>query len=351
METKEQRKRKGRLLLAMPLLVMPFLALGFHAAGGGGVKGSVEVQVAKGINANLPDAEFKLEEPQDKMGFYAKAGKEADTAEGIGMERQLGLSSGAHPMTMEINQKLAALNREINAPVAVAETKFGAKVGLGRQSASLEEDVDRLEQLMLLMQQEKGKDPEVEQLNSLMEKILDVQNPGRVLQRGTVEGKRGVRSERFSAIRAEIDGGQKVVSGASVRLRLLDSVTLAGVVIPKGQLLYGLCKVTNQRLLLDVKNIRMGSLIVPCNLSVYGLDGMVGIDAPDAVFRESVGMGAGDVIGGLQVYGLDGVEAQVAGAGINAAKSLLSRKAKVVRVKLKSGLPLLLRDNDSLGAQ
>jgi len=72
---------------------------------------------------------------------------------------------------------------------------------------------------------------------------------------------------------------------------------------------------------------------------------MPGLWAPDAVFGDVASAGAVDALGGISVYGMDGISAQVAGAGIDAAKSLFSRKVRVVRVKLKSGEKVLLRNN------
>ena len=63
------KKDKRKQLLIIPLLIIPFLALGFYAMGGG--KGR-DADLQKGhreINADLPDAAFKKEEPTDKMGF------------------------------------------------------------------------------------------------------------------------------------------------------------------------------------------------------------------------------------------------------------------------------------------
>ena len=198
------------------------------------------------------------------------------------------------------------------------------------------------------MQEGKQKDPEMEQMNSVLEKILDIQNPVRAQAKVLGKIYAGQDLEKFSAITAVIDGNQKVVQGASVKLRLTDSVLLSGVLIPKGHLLFGLCKITNQRLLLDIKNVRLGSQIIPVDLSVYSLDGMPGIDAPDAVFRDAAGIGAADGISGVSVYGMEGIGGELAGAGIDAAKSLLSRKVRVVKVKLKADLPVLLRVNRQL---
>ncbi|TKC04343.1 conjugative transposon protein TraM [Pedobacter frigoris] len=347
METIKKTRDKRKILLVLPLMLLPFMALAFYAMGGG--RGEIiDTKLAsKGINTALPDANFKAEEPVDKMGFYAKAGKDTSAENGVsGIAGKLGFGA-EDQKTSEINAKLEALNREINSPVApTVEAK--AKVNSGSGSASISADVDRLEQMMKSMQEGKQKDPEMEQMNSVLEKILDIQNPIRAQQKVLGRIYSGQDLEKFSAITAVIDGNQKVVQGASVKLRLTDSVLLSGIIIPKGHLLFGLCKITNQRLLLDIKNVRLGSQIIPVDLSVYSLDGMPGIDAPDAVFRDAAGMGAADGISGVSVYGLEGVGGELAGAGIDAAKSLLSRKVRIVKVKLKAGFPVLLRVNRQL---
>ena len=346
METRTRDKRK--ILLVLPLLVMPFLALAFYAAGGG--KGSSdEVVASKGINTALPDANFKTEEPVDKMGFYAKGEKDTTSSRGIsGLAGKMGFGSNVeNEKTAEINAKLAQLNKEINSPPA--------DVGSGRSSASSEGaknsgasiagDVDRLEMLMKSMKADKGSDPEMEQMNAMLEKLLDIQNPARAQQKvvSKIYGEEAGRE--FLAVPAEIASGGKVVQGSTIGLRLLDSVVLNNVLVPKGHEVFGLCRLVNQRLLLDIKSIRLKELIIPVELTMYGLDGMPGLEARDAVFGDVASGGAVDAVGGISVYGLDGIGGQVAGAGIDAAKSLFSRKVRVVRVKLKAGEKVLLRNN------
>ncbi|MFC4213372.1 conjugative transposon protein TraM [Pedobacter lithocola] len=348
METNKKTRDKREILLVVPLMFMPFMALAFYAMGGGsGVKINAAL-ASKGINTTLPDASFKADEPVDKMGFYAKAGKDTSIdTNGTSIADKLGNLGDADLKTMEINSKLAALNREINAPVVGApETKV--KRGLEAGASTMKSDVDRLELLMKSMQDEKQRDPEMDQMNNVLDKILDIQNPARAQQKVLGKIYSGQHSEKFSAITALVDGSQNVVQGGSVKLKLTDSILLSGIVIPKGHLLFGLCRIVNQRLLLDIKNIRLGNQIIPVDLSVYSLDGMPGIDAPDAVFRDVAGSGAEDAIGGVQIYGLDGIGGQVAGAGIDAARSLLSKKVRVVKVRLKGDFPVLLRVNKEL---
>jgi hypothetical protein len=346
METKTRDKRK--ILLVLPLFVMPFLALAFYAGGGG--RGSADSVVAsKGINTALPDANFKTEEPVDKMGFYAKGEKDTSGSNGIsGLAGKMGFGGTVeNEKTAEISAKLAALNKEINsAPADIGGGKSTASSQAPKNnSGNISGDVDRLEMLMKSMKADKGSDPEMEQMNAMLEKLLDIQNPARAQQKviGKIYGE-GIEKE-FLAVPAEIASSGKVVQGSTIRLKLLDSVVLKNIIVPKGHEVFGLCRLVNQRLLLDIKSIRLKELIIPVELTMYGLDGMPGLEAKDAVFGDVASGGAVDAVGGISVYGLDGIGGQVAGAGIDAAKSLFSRKVRVVRVKLKAGEKVLLRNN------
>lgn len=347
METKTRDKRK--IILVLPLLVMPFLALAFYAGGGG--RGSSDgVVISKGINTALPDANFKTEEePVDKMGFYARREKDTSGSNGVsGMTEKMGFNGGADDhKTAEINAKLAQLNKEMNSPpVELGDGKSSASSQApNKNDEGMRTDVDRLELLMKSMKAEKGSDPEMEQMNAMLEKLLDIQNPARAQQKVVSKIYGDGAEKEFLAVPAELADGGKVVQGSTIRLRLLDSVVLKNVVIPKGHFVFGLCRLVNQRLLLDIKSIRLGELIIPVELTMYGMDGMPGLSAPDAVFGDVASGGAVDAVGGISVYGMDGVAGQVAGAGIDAAKSLFSRKVRVVRVKLKSGDKVLLRNN------
>lgn len=345
METRTNDGRK--ILLFLPLLVLPFLALGFYAGGGGRAKGSAS-PTAKGISTALPDASFKVAEPVDKMGFYARGEKDTARSNGIwAMGEKLGMGRlDADEKTLEINAKLAALDREINLPpngsstAALDQTRYQ-----GTGQAGISQDVDRLEALMDAMKADKGSDPEMEQLNGLLEKMLDIQQPLRRGQKAAGPGSEEMLEKEFLALPAELADGGKVLQGATVRLRLLDSVRLKNVSVPKGHYVFGRCRLVNQRLLLDIKNIRLGEMIIPVELTMYSLDGMPGISAPQAVFSEVAGEGAADAGSGISLYGVDGIAGQVAGAGIDAAKKLFSRKMRAVKVRLKAGEKVLLRNN------
>lgn len=341
-----QEKNTRKLLLALPLLVLPFLSLGFYALGGGNGDRSAEALTAKpGINTSLPDAAFKKEDPQSKLSLYELAGREQkpDSLPASVTGQAFGSANVPDPNEQRINEKLAQISTEVNRPVPSVD--YGTRYSGAAHNNNMTGDVDRLEKLMRTMQEGKTEDPEIKQLSEMMDKIIAIQNPESVAAK-TVKPVGGEGDTKFKAIPAQIVEKQKAVQGATIKLRLQDTVTLYGYLIPKGHEIFGTCRITNQRLLLDIKNIRLGTSIIPVDLSVYSLDGMPGLYAPEAELADAAGSGADDAVRSIGMYGMDNsIASQVAGAGIDAAKSLFSKKIKKIKVKLESGQPVLLRNN------
>jgi Conjugative transposon, TraM len=349
MKTKLKRDKR-RVLLFIPILIWPFMALGFYAMGGGSGNELLSKPSA-GINTNLPNASFSTDTPKTKADYYQQADRNSSNKEdnGIaGIAGQLGFSDvngrGGYQdeQTKQINEKLEALNMEINKP----EPLHGQpKTVANTQSSTIKNDVDRLEALMKTMQDNKSEDPEMAQLNTMMQNILDIQHPERISQRIQFAQSLSPDSQ-FRATPAIIVDNQKAVQGATVKIRLQDTLRINGMLIPKGQELFGACRITNQRMLLDIKNIRLGTSIIPVDLSVYSLDGMIGIDAPEALLTGALNSGTDNAVRSVGFGGFDqSVATQVAGAGIDAAKQLISKKVQRIKVKLNAGKAILLRNN------
>lgn len=75
------------------------------------------------------------------------------------------------------------------------------------------------------------------------------------------------------------------------------------------------------------------------------MDGIAGIYIPGAINRDVAKSSADRSIQTLGVASLnDSWGSQVAGAGIEAAKSLLSKKVKLIKVVVKAGYQVLLYD-------
>jgi hypothetical protein len=346
----QQRAKQRKFLLVLPLLILPFLTLGFYALGGGKADVSRQVQ-QQGINTQLPEAQFKNEKQQTKMGLYDQAARDSVSASNAAVNPAFGFKDEnagqsatvskpgltADDHEQEIKQKLAQIRQEVNRPEPVVKPVTVPQ--------SDDPNAEKLEKLLKSMEQGKTEDPEMQQLGALLDKIQAIQNPG-LAESSLKANLPAVKDTAFKAIPAAIDGSQKVLQGGIVKLRLTDTMHLKGMVFNKGQLLFGNCTIVNQRLLLDIKNIRIGTAIVPVDLTVYSLDGIIGLNAPEAELAEAAGSGTDDALQSMQFLSMDrSLVTQAAGAGISTAKSLLGKKVKRVKVKLEADRQVLLRNN------
>ncbi len=417
--------RQRRFLLVLPLLALPFMTMIFWALGGGKVE-KVEAQASakKGFNINLPDANLKDDKPMDKMSYYNQAQLDSikfqemvkndpnyrnigltDTDEYLSNDEDTfrqptspkGLNTSLHgsrghndPNTDKIYRKLAELDREMNKPLPTSSDNddydtYQPTSSRNRNSATVNSsDVERLEQMMNMMNQSNGEDPELQQLNGMLDKILDVQNPDRVKERlrQTSEANRGqvfavsskkkdnsitlLDTEHISgnitngfysltgataiedsqnAIQAVIHETQTIVDGSTVKLRLVNEVFINGVRIPKDNFLFGIASLRGERLSIKINSVRFGNSLFPVELSVYDMDGLDGIYIPGAITRDVAKQSADR---SMQTIGLTSLDpswaAQAASAGIEAAKTLFSRKVKLIKVTVKAGYQVLLRD-------
>lgn len=83
----------------------------------------------------------------------------------------------------------------------------------------------------------------------------------------------------------------------------------------------------------------------PVELSVLDMDGMDGIYIPGAITRDVARQLADHAIQNLGLTNLNpSIGVQAASAGIEAAKTLFNKKVKLIKVTVKAGYHVLLRD-------
>jgi hypothetical protein len=152
-----------------------------------------------------------------------------------------------------------------------------------------------------------------------------------------------------NTVEAVVAHDQTLVSGESLDLRLAQEVIVGGVLMPAGTTFSGKASLSGERLQVTVSAIRQGSRVVPVSLEVIGLDGMAGIREPGSINRDAAKESADEAAGSLGVTSFDAtLGGQAAAAGVQAAKSLLSRKIRLVRVSVPAGYRVLLINKKSL---
>jgi hypothetical protein len=166
---------------------------------------------------------------------------------------------------------------------------------------------------------------------------------------GVNVGRDTVRdTARDAAIEAVINTDQTLTSGSTVALRIVHAVTVNGQAVPANQLVYGEASLSGERLMIGIRSLRVGESIVPVSMQVYDLDGLAGIRVPGAITRDVSKESADQALSGLEVASVDpSLSAQAASAGLAFARSLASRKIRLVRVSLPAGYRVLLKNSKS----
>ncbi len=286
----------------------------------------------------------------------------------------------------KLMQKLALLQKEINKqPEASANENQNATNY--KQDEELSGEVDRLENMLLTMNKTNTGDQEMNQLNGTLEKILDIQHPQRIrekLKEKSLQHKQVVYAvttqpalanvslmdtnkiatnkvnkfysldpdksvvEEGQAIEAIVHSNQMLVNGAVIQLRLATDIFINGILIPKGNPVNGTASLNNERLEVVINSIRYKNTLFPVKLELYDMDGLPGIYVPGSISRDVAKNSADNSLQLMELTTLDpSLKAQAAAAGINTVKSLMSRKVKQVKVMVKEGYKVLLKDKNN----
>jgi len=439
-------ERKRKFFMVLPVFVVPLLSVFFFLLGGGKGNALAAQKAAgtSGFNMNLPGAQLKDEKDLTKMSFYEQADKDSaslkqkmasdpyfgKTSDG-GFKRTGATGTGSlqgiqesllkqHPEfksalgspplgngskvatdtnEAKVYQKIAELNQALNAtaPSPIHATGYPS-VAPTMATTDMHGDVDRLEHML---QGIKGsgtqQDPQLQQLNGMLDKIMAIQNPPSrdSLQRlssknkgktypvtlpasdedsisllqaadttsvtdsareapaaGKTVGFYGLDDEsdakanpQNNVVTAAVDESQTLVSGADIKMRLTADMYIDGSLIPSGTPVTGLANLSGERLKVEVSSISYENSIYPVKLSVYDVDGVAGIYIPGSINRDVSKESADQALGDMNLMSVDqSVGAQAATAGIQAAKTLMSKKIRLVRVTVKDGYQVFLKD-------
>ena len=395
--------KRQKFLLIVPLVFLPLALLAYWYLQKNPVQST---RGTSGINVNLPTVNQDKKDPRNKMSYYKKA--ESDSAKWEEMTKKdpyydLNPKEVPHvaksldlrvegpssklvapdntytdPNEEMVHRKLDELEKILNTPDMPSEQV--------RPDPSIElpsTDIDQLELMMEQMTTPEAEDPELEQLNNMLETILDIQHPQRVQHRleelsrenkGHVyavstgqketpisvldQGKTSPAAPGFfglepfpqegtaqNTIPAVIHETQSLVTGSTIKLRLVRDIFIAGEQIPKGNFVFGTVNISGERLNIRIDGIRYRNSLFPVNLEAYSIDGNQGLHIPGAIARKVAKESSGQTVQGLGLGTFDNsLEAQAASAGVEATKNLLSRKAKLIKVTVKAGDQVLLKD-------
>lgn len=345
-------KNRKRFWLVLPLIVCPFLTLIFWLLGGGKDMDVVATVPSNGLNYQLPDAKLNNISALDKLSFYTLA--KQDSLKRLELEQLDPLYEQASTQEEEVN-----LDRPYQ-PIYPSK-QIPSQYFYPEKSSS---ELDQLQTLVQSLQQPQ-KDPALEQLNQTLQQLAALQQPtispevninqsevyavqsSRFHQRIGFYGESEIINDtsHTDLIFAMVHGEQQVQHGSIVKLRLLEDVWIRGDKISSGSFVFGQVSFDQERLQILVRSIPFKGQLFPVSLSVFDMDGIAGIHIPGSIEREVVKQSADQAVQSLGILGVThSLPSQIATAGIGTAKNILGRKLRQVRVTIKSGYRVLLRD-------
>ncbi|MDT3402325.1 conjugative transposon protein TraM [Mucilaginibacter terrae] len=360
-----QLQRQRKLLLLLPAIALPFLTLLFWSMKSkNDDAGHAQSAVVAGLNTHLPSAHVKDSGSVDKLSFYEQADADARRRS---QERQQDPYSRTsadpldHSAGITFNNEVPAHhpgNVEPGSTADANEQKIYARLNSITQAMNREPEpvIPKRNLRKEFRSMSDGnaarpqEDPELKQMNAIMEKLVQLQHPETVKPASPVVN---AVTRQFRAIPAIIDGKQRITDNTVIRMKLLDSATVNGQFFRKGQPVFAAGMFSNQRMKLDIRSIHIGNVIYPVDLTVFDAeDGLEGVSVPDAVTNDALRNGATTGVQSMDLMNLDpSLSAQLATAGVNTAKGLFSKKVKRIKAKLQDKRPILLRVNQPVLVQ
>ena len=400
--TRQQRT----VMFALPIIVLPLFTIGYwgwdRIIDDEQIKAD---SISNRPLLAVPQAELSQNKELDKMDLYAafpsedqydrqgvrKTSFDFFIPDSLGGGIRDGEMSGSYPDVMQSNlderalilqNRLEVLQHQLTneEPTDATDGKLSLRDPNEKEEPS---DVDRLQLLMNQINGGGSEDPEMQQLSGMLDKIIDIQHPERIQQAikennlahippvyqvqrrkvgianalngdsssqasgsgfyGLVDSKVAVLQEN-NAILAEVHGEQTLVSGSTLKLSLCEDVELGGQLVEANHFLNGVVSLQGDRLHVKINTVRLGQSILPVELELYDLDGIAGVFIPGSSIKD---VGKGSIDQGIQSVNMSSLDeslsAKAVDAGIGAAKRLLSLQVKTVKVTLKDGYRVLLK--------
>lgn len=163
----------------------------------------------------------------------------------------------------------------------------------------------------------------------------------------------GTRRQNFkNTISACVAADQSITDGQSVRLRTLEPMWIGNSLLSKNTTVVGSARLQGERLEIKIETIEALGCIMEVDLSVYDSDGQEGINIPNSMESDAlheIGANMGSTMAS-SINLTTNAGAQLAsdvGKGlINGVSQYLNKKLRTVKVHLKSGYKIMLRQNE-----
>lgn len=149
--------------------------------------------------------------------------------------------------------------------------------------------------------------------------------------------------------KACIHGDQTVVTGSTVRMRMLEDAVVCGMKIPANTLFYGVATLGANRLEVVVNNLKVGNTISPASFVIFDNDAMEGLNLPNNMKAQAAKRMQQGLVQNIDMplASIGTMTSEITSA-VNAttqiAKQILNMKLSQVKVHLKSNYQMYIQE-------
>lgn len=162
----------------------------------------------------------------------------------------------------------------------------------------------------------------------------------------------GTRQNYRNTVSACVACEQSIVDGESVKLRTLEPMWIGKSLLPRNSTVVGKARVLGERLEIKIESIEASGCIMDVDLAVYDSDGQQGINIPNSLESDAlheIGANMGSSMGStinLSTNAGAQLASDVGKGLINGVSQYLNKKLRTVKVHLKAGYKVMLKQNE-----
>ena len=315
---------KNKALFILPLVLIPFVILIFWVLGGGteaeAVKETQPDTPGIGVNYDLPEAEKSIE-IYDKMEAYQKDDQQITEIAEVDLndttQQEPGLqdtiardntlldqNADQGQILAHIRNKEKQMQQELQGEPIVRKERMNSssqsqsnpketvvkKQAETTKSVTPTTGIEELDEIIdknvLLSRKNDSLNFYLQQAQGRLQQIEAIQNRSFTLEKKRSSGFNREELINDPLIKAEIYETTTVLNGNRIKLRLLEDTRINGQQIPKNSFIYGVCKIKNERLLIEITQLPVENSFVPVKLTICDLDGLEGLYVPDNAARK-----------------------------------------------------------------
>lgn len=168
----------------------------------------------------------------------------------------------------------------------------------------------------------------------------------------TSVGSKGASQK--NTIAAVVADRQSVTDGQTVRLRIVEPMWIGSRLVPRNTIVVGAARLQGERLEIAVSSVECEGSVYEVDLTVYDTDGQEGINIPNSMENDAlheIGANMGSTMGSSINISTDAgsqIASDVGRGLINGVSQYLTKKMRTVKVHLKAGYRVMLRQPEDV---